>query len=188
MTSPSELTLLALQIGFLLLLWVFIFAIVYALRSDLFGQRVRKLQPDTPVPPPVAASPFPSSPAAAAPAAHTEPVAHPATASAAANGELASTENATRLVITSGTKAGAEFPLGHDEITIGRSSDSAIIIRDDYTSTHHARLMLWNGRWMIQDLDSTNGTFLNGSRVTVPTPIPLGATVKVGATTFELRR
>ena len=87
-----------------------------------------------------------------------------------------------------GTKAGAEFPLGRDEITIGRSSDSAIIIRDDYTSTHHARIMLWNGRWMIQDLDSTNGTFLNGSRVTVPVPIPLGATVKVGATTFELRR
>ena len=113
---------------------------------------------------------------------------HPAAASAGASGELASTDNATRLVITSGTKAGAEFPLGHDEITIGRSSDSAIIIRDDYTSTHHARLMLWNGRWMIQDLDSTNGTFLNGSRVTVPTPIPLGATVKVGATTFELRR
>jgi hypothetical protein len=44
----SELTLLVLQLGFLLLLWVFIFAIVYSLRSDLFGQRVRKLQPDTP--------------------------------------------------------------------------------------------------------------------------------------------
>jgi hypothetical protein len=187
MTSPSELTLLALQIGFLLLLWVFIFAIVYALRSDLFGQRVRKLQPDAPAAPPVAASPFPSSPTAA-PAAPTAPVAHAAPASGGGSGELASTENATRLVITSGAKAGAEFPLGHDEITIGRSSDSAIIIRDDYTSTHHARIMLWNGRWMIQDLDSTNGTFLNGSRVTVPTPIPLGATVKVGATTFELRR
>ncbi len=113
---------------------------------------------------------------------------HPAAPASGPGGETASTENATRLVITSGQKAGAEFPLGRDEITIGRSSDSAIIIRDDYTSTHHARLMLWNGRWMIQDLDSTNGTFLNGSRVTVPTPIPLGATVKVGATTFELRR
>jgi Inner membrane component of T3SS, cytoplasmic domain len=187
MTSPSELTLLALQIGFLLLLWVFIFAIVYALRSDLFGQRVRKLQPDAPAAPPVAASAFPSSPTAA-PAAPTAPVSRAAPASGGGSGELASTENATRLVITSGAKAGAEFPLGHDEITIGRSSDSAIIIRDDYTSTHHARIMLWNGRWMIQDLDSTNGTFLNGSRVTVPTPIPLGATVKVGATTFELRR
>ncbi len=176
----SELTLLVLQLGFLVLLWVFVFAIVYSLRSDLFGQRVRKLQPDA-----AAAAP---APAAAFPAAAPAPSAHPAAPASGPGGETASTENATRLVITSGQKAGAEFPLGRDEITIGRSSDSAIIIRDDYTSTHHARLMLWNGRWMIQDLDSTNGTFLNGSRVTVPTPIPLGATVKVGATTFELRR
>jgi hypothetical protein len=182
----SELTLLVLQLGFLLLLWVFVFAIVYSLRSDLFGQRVRKLQPDAAAAAPAAASPFPGS--AAASAAPTAAVSHPAAPASGPGGETASTENATRLVITSGQKAGAEFPLGRDEITIGRSSDSAIIIRDDYTSTHHARLMLWNGRWMLQDLDSTNGTFLNGSRVTVPTPIPLGATVKVGATTFELRR
>lgn len=181
----SELTLLVLQLGFLLLLWVFVFAIVYSLRSDLFGQRVRKLQPDAAAAAPAPAAAFPA-PASASPA--TPTAAHPAAPASGPGGETASTENATRLVITSGQKAGAEFPLGRDEITIGRSSDSAIIIRDDYTSTHHARLMLWNGRWMIQDLDSTNGTFLNGSRVTVPTPIPLGATVKVGATTFELRR
>jgi len=181
----SELTLLVLQLGFLVLLWVFIFAIVYSLRSDLFGQRVRKLQPDAAAAAPAPAAAFPV-PAPASPSAVTS--AHPAAPASGPGGETASTENATRLVITSGQKAGAEFPLGRDEITIGRSSDSAIIIRDDYTSTHHARLMLWNGRWMIQDLDSTNGTFLNGSRVTVPTPIPLGATVKVGATTFELRR
>lgn len=174
----SELTLLVLQLGFLVLLWVFVFAIVYALRSDLFGQRVRKLQPEA-----AAAGPAPLP--SAGPAAPTAAVDRPAPAGGGAD---ATSENATRLVITSGAKAGAEFPLGRDEVTIGRSSDSAIIIRDDYTSTHHARLMLWNGRWMIQDLDSTNGTYLNGSRVTVPMPIPLGATVKVGATTFELRR
>lgn len=184
----SELTLLVLQLGFLLLLWVFIFAIVYSLRSDLFGQRVRKLQPDAAAAAPAPAAVFPVAAGAAASSAPTAAVSHPAAPASGPGGETASTENATRLVITSGQKAGAEFPLGRDEITIGRSSDSAIIIRDDYTSTHHARLMLWNGRWMIQDLDSTNGTFLNGSRVTVPTPIPLGATVKVGATTFELRR
>lgn len=180
----SELTLLVLQLGFLLLLWVFVFAIVYALRSDLFGQRVRKLQPEA-----AGAAAGPARGASAAnPEAPTAAVSRPAPAPAGVGGGDATTDNASRLVITSGAKAGAEFPLGRDEITIGRSSDSAIIIRDDYTSTHHARLMLWNGRWMIQDLDSTNGTFLNGSRVTVPTPIPLGATVKVGATTFELRR
>jgi hypothetical protein len=183
----SELTLLVLQLGFLLLLWVFVFAIVYALRSDLFGQRVRKLQPEA-AGAAAAAAPAPMRASAATSEAPTAAVSRPAPAAPVAGGGDATTENATRLVITSGAKAGAEFPLGRDEITIGRSSDSAIIIRDDYTSTHHARLMLWNGRWMIQDLDSTNGTFLNGSRVTVPTPIPLGATVKVGATTFELRR
>jgi hypothetical protein len=180
----SELTLLVLQLGFLLLLWVFVFGIVYALRSDLFGQRVRKLQPEA-----AGAAGAAGRGAPVNPDAPTAAVSRPAPPAApVGGGGDATTDNATRLVITSGAKAGAEFPLGRDEITIGRSSDSAIIIRDDYTSTHHARLMLWNGRWMIQDLDSTNGTFLNGSRVTVPMPIPLGATVKVGATTFELRR
>jgi pSer/pThr/pTyr-binding forkhead associated (FHA) protein len=62
------------------------------------------------------------------------------------------------------------------------------VIRDDYTSTHHARLMLWHDDWMVQDLDSTNGTFLDGKRVAVPTSVPLNTTVKIGATSFELRR
>lgn len=183
----SELTLVVLQLGFLILLWVFIFAIVYALRSDLFGQRVRKLQPEAAAAAPAAASAFPSSPVPSAAPSAAAPSAPVSTPGSGIPGGLASSGNASRLVITNGAKSGVEFPLGRDEITIGRSSDSAIIIRDDFTSTHHARLMLWNDRWMIQDLDSTNGTFLNGSRVTVPTPIPLGATVKVGATTFELR-
>jgi pSer/pThr/pTyr-binding forkhead associated (FHA) protein len=91
-------------------------------------------------------------------------------------------------VITSGPKAGTEFPLTAESVTIGRSSDSSLVIRDDYTSTHHARLMLWNDGWMIQDLDSTNGTFLAGNRVAIPTPVPLNTPVKIGATTFELRR
>ena len=102
--------------------------------------------------------------------------------------EQATAQNATRLVITSGPKSGTEFPLSGESITIGRSGDSSLVIRDDYTSTHHARLMLWNEEWMIQDLDSTNGTFLAGTRIAVPTPIPLNASVKIGATSFELRR
>lgn len=179
----SELTLLVLQLGFLLVLWLFIFAIVYALRSDLFGQRVRRISSDSSSSSPSASS-FPSSPVTPGRGA---PQAEPKREPTQPEGD-ATAENANRLVITSGPKSGSEFPLGRDEVTIGRSSDSAIIIRDDYTSTHHARLMLWNGTWMVQDLDSTNGTFLNGARVTVPTTIPLGGAVKVGATTFELRR
>lgn len=182
--SPSELTLLILRLGFLLVLWLFIFGIVYALRSDLFGQRVRKMQPDAAASFPVPAV-SPGS-AAAASAAFTEPVARQNPPSGSA--EQATAQNVTRLVITSGPKAGTEFPLSGESITIGRSSDSSLVIRDDYTSTHHARLMLWNEEWMIQDLDSTNGTFLAGSRIAVPTSVPLNATVKIGATSFELRR
>ncbi|WP_104133011.1 FHA domain-containing protein [Cryobacterium sp. M91] len=184
----SELTLLVLRIGFLLLLWMFIFGIVYALRSDLFGQRVRRLKTDAAAP--TSAAAFPAA-AAAAPVAAPAPTPAPAPiarASPAADGALATAQNTTRLVITSGPKSGTEFPLSTETITIGRSADSSLVIRDDYTSTHHARLMLWNDEWMLQDLDSTNGTFLAGTRVTVPTKIPLNATVKIGATSFELRR
>jgi pSer/pThr/pTyr-binding forkhead associated (FHA) protein len=73
-------------------------------------------------------------------------------------------------------------------LTIGRSTDSSVVIRDDYTSTHHARLMVWNEEWMLQDLDSTNGTFLDGKRVTSPVNVPLNTPIKIGATSFELRR
>jgi hypothetical protein len=193
--SVSELTLLVLRLGFLLLLWLFVFGIVYALRSDLFGQRARKQKTDAAgsASPPVAA-PFPPAPvpAAAVPAAAatTEQLsaARASPGSSSSSPDKATAQNATRLVITSGPKAGIEFPLGSESVTIGRSSDSSLVIRDDYTSTHHARLMLWNDAWMIQDLDSTNGTFLAGGRVTVPTPVPLDTPVKIGATTFELRR
>lgn len=195
--NPSELTLLVLRFGFLLLLWLFVFGIVYALRTDLFGQRVRKL-PDAQAAA-VPATPFPVGPAAAAggaaAAAVTEPVQRhapvstlPSGANTASGGTTASVQTAHRLVITSGPRAGTELPLGRDPITIGRSSESGLVIRDDYTSTHHARLLLWNDEWMIQDLDSTNGTFLDGRRVTVPTQVPLDTPIKIGTTTFELRR
>ena len=188
--SVSELTLLVLRIGFLLLLWMFIFGIVYALRSDLFGRRVRKLPAEGPAE--FSASAPVGTPVSAPGANAGLPVVPAAAASSVSPGlagaDKATVNNASRLVITSGPKAGTEFALTAESITIGRSSDSSLVIRDDYTSTHHARLMLWNEDWMIQDLDSTNGTFLNGIRLTVPTPVPLGAPVKIGATSFELRR
>ncbi len=175
----GELTLLLLRLGFLVLLWAFVFAIVYALRTDLFGQRARRL--------PAPAGPFPATPAnaspapAAAAAPKTEATAHRAPPHAGA-------KTAKRLVITSGPREGVEIDLPAEQLTIGRSSESGLVIRDDYTSTHHARLMLWDDQWVIQDLDSTNGTFLDGSRVTVPVPVPLGTPVTIGTTSFELRR
>ena len=161
----GELTLFVLKVGFLILLWVFVFVIVFALRSDLFGQKVRKL--------PATVNAAPSF----APAAPTPPPARPV-----------QTGTATRLVVTAGAKEGLEIPLPEELLTIGRSSESDLVIRDDYTSTHHARLILGVNGWMVEDLDSTNGTTLDGSRVTNQTLVPLNTPVTIGTTTFELRR
>jgi hypothetical protein len=171
----SELTLLVLRIVFLILLWFFVFVIVYSLRSDLFGQRARKL--------PAAAGVVGASFPAAVPA----PVSTSST-TAAVSTPQPDANTPRRLVITSGPRAGLEVELPSEQLTIGRSSESGLVIRDDYTSTHHARLMLWNDQWVVQDLDSTNGTFLGGSRVMLPTPVPPGTPVTIGTTSFELRR
>jgi pSer/pThr/pTyr-binding forkhead associated (FHA) protein len=169
----SELTLLVLRVAFLALLWVFVFAVVYALRSDLFGGRVRRV--------PEAAAPPTPAPTSAPPAVQSLP-------SAPATGQTRPHQGpASVLVITSGGKAGLEIPLGTEPLMIGRASDAGLQIRDDYTSTHHARLLLWGSDWVIQDLDSTNGTFVDGVRIDSPTQVAIGVPVKVGATTFELR-
>ncbi|GAT74693.1 FHA domain [Microbacterium sp. HM58-2] len=169
----SELVLLLLRVGFLVLLWFFVFGVVYSLRADLFGVKVRKL---------------PAEAAAGAPAsAPAAPAAKPASSRPASTGP-ATIATAKRLVITSGPKAGLELPLAGESLTIGRSSESTLVIRDDYTSSHHARLLLRGDRWAIQDLDSTNGTYVDGKKVTGgPVGLTLGSTIKVGATTFELR-
>src|SRR5690606_11797697 len=167
----SELVLLLLRIGFLVLLWFFVFGVVYSLRADLFGVRARKLPAE-----------------ATAGAAASAPSAKPSTPKPSKAGGMATTGSVSKLVITSGPKAGLELPLGTEPMTIGRSSESGLVIRDDYTSSHHARLLLRGDTWAIQDLDSTNGTFLSGKRLnSSPASISVGDKVKVGATTFELR-
>jgi len=112
----------------------------------------------------------------------------PAAAPTPSGPQKATRDAVSRIVITSGPKAGLELPLGSEALTIGRSSESGLVIRDDYTSSHHARLLLWGDQWMIQDLDSTNGTWHDGARVSTPVPVRVGAPIKVGATTFELRK
>jgi len=178
----SQLTLLLLQGGFLVLLWFFVFGVVYSLRADLFGVKVRKLPEPVASPAPAGATPT------ASPDAVTTQVKRPSAPAPAPAGGLATTSAVSRIVITSGPKAGLELPLGTEPLTIGRSSESGLVIRDDYTSSHHARLVLWGDQWMLQDLDSTNGTSHDGVRVAAPVQVKVGAPIKVGATTFELRK
>jgi hypothetical protein len=161
----SELTLFLLRLAFLGLLWAFVFAIVYALRTDLFGPPRRRLDEE----PRVSGGNLGSN--------------------LVSSGSSTPSGMASTVLVTGGPKEGLKLELSPDEqFTIGRSGDSSLVIRDDVTSTHHARLMLWNEQWMVQDLDSTNGTFIDGKRVSIPTPVPLNTPVTVGKTTFELRR
>ena len=194
----SELTLLILRIGFLLLLWFFIFAIVYALRSDLFGAPVRRLKSgaaDDPGPAvqvaamsaAPAASPVLSSPHSSD--ANTQAVNSPSpiTPSGGALPSAGGSGPAKQLVITSGVASGTSLPLDDAFVTIGRSSDSTLVIVDEYTSTYHARLAREGDDWVLTDLDSTNGTKLAGNKVTRSVTVPLFTPVTIGTTTFELR-
>ena len=194
----SELTLLILRIGFLLLLWFFIFAIVYALRSDLFGAPVRRMRTDGAKAgggqqPLVAASPAvqAASPApVSAPPVSGSPLTSPSTPAITPSGGALPTAGggtARQLVITSGVATGTAIPLDDEFLTIGRSSESTLVIVDEYTSTYHARLGRQGDQWILTDLDSTNGTRLDGNRVSKPVTVPLFTPVTIGTTTFELR-
>lgn len=183
----SDLALLILRIGFLLLLWFFIFSIIYALRSDLFGAPVRKLRADGAATRSTAPAGAPVqvqvAPAVQAPV-NSAPVITPsggALPTAGANGP------ASKLVITSGVASGTSIPLDEEFVTIGRSADSTLVIVDEYTSTYHARLARSGNEWTLTDLDSTNGTRLNGEKIHRPVPVPTFTPVTIGQTTFELR-
>lgn len=184
----SELTLLLLRVGFLALLWVFIFIVVYSLRSDLFGSRITRLQqPGTPPPTPSAtpsATARASAPAASPDAATTVTTMGRGSRSAAAP----AARPASRLVVTGGPRAGLEIDLPATGLTIGRSSGSGLQVKDDYTSSNHARLVLRGDEWRIEDLGSTNGTFVAGRRVQGSAVAATGVELRIGTTTFELRR
>ena len=160
----SELALFLVRTGFLVMLWIFIFSIISVIRADLFGQKVvsRVAQANVPA--------LFSGPGAtgAAPTQQFE-------------------QKASKLVVTGGDKVGTEIALSGRQLTIGRAGDSDLIVDDEYASTHHAKLVFINGEWLIQDLDSTNGTFLEGQKVSTPQTVAMNAQVRIGQTTFELR-
>jgi hypothetical protein len=169
----SELALFLVRVGFVGVLWIFIFSIISVIRADLFGQKVVAKVAEANAPTVLSKPVIPAAPSA--------PVRVLATSDAPSSG------TATKLVITDGENAGFELPLSGREVHIGRAANSDIVITDEYASTQHAKLVLMNDDWLIQDLNSTNGTFLAGTRVGTPAVVKLNTPVKVGKTVFELR-
>ena len=90
----------------------------------------------------------------------------------------------TQYMIDNGTTIG----LSDAPVTIGRADDSTLVLNDDYASARHARLFPREGVWYIEDLGSTNGTYLDRQKVTQPTPVPAGVPIRIGKTVLELRR
>jgi pSer/pThr/pTyr-binding forkhead associated (FHA) protein len=75
-----------------------------------------------------------------------------------------------------------------DTIEIGRAPQCHIRPNDTYISQQHARISNRNGTWVVEDMGSTNGTYLNQRKVSVPTEIGPGDRIRVGKTVLEARR
>jgi len=92
------------------------------------------------------------------------------------------------MIVTGGPLQGTVINLTDAPITIGRAPDSTLVLADDYASSRHARLYPQNGQWIVEDLGSTNGTYLDRTKITRPTPVPLGVPIRIGKTVIELRK
>jgi hypothetical protein len=90
------------------------------------------------------------------------------------------------VVVRSDTNPGLQFVI-EDSVVVGRSEQADVIITDPYASDFHLRMTAKEGRIVLSDLGSTNGTYVNGRRVTVPTDLSRGDAVQVGKTVMEVR-
>jgi len=73
------------------------------------------------------------------------------------------------------------------EVMIGRDSNSDLLVMDEALSAHHARIVFHHGQWWLEDLNSTNGTFLNHEKLIVPAVVITGDEFKCGNTFFNIR-
>jgi pSer/pThr/pTyr-binding forkhead associated (FHA) protein len=156
----SEIALLIIKVVFLALLWLFILSVVSVIRSDLFGRTVR-----------AAEQPQPQE-------LETPPA--PPRKSKRQRGQP------RVLTISQGRQAGLSADLAGGVIMIGRGADCQLILDDDYVSTRHARVVGTPNGIYVEDLGSTNGTYVNGQRITAPTTITLSDTVRIGKTMLRL--
>lgn len=160
----SELAVTALRLGYLALLWFFVISMIAVLRSDIYGTRIRKRR---------SARAGQAVDTAEPPASRPKP---------------RRSGGPTQLVVTAGPLAGVTMNLGSAQILIGRSASSTLVLDDDFSSSRHARLFPQPDGWYVEDLGSTNGTFLDNERVERPTPIPVGKPIHIGQSVLELRR
>lgn len=174
----SELTLTVMRLGFLAVLWLFVIVAVQVIRSDLFGTRVTQRASRRAE----SGSRPPQQRQQQAPQRQQQQQQPP-------QNNRARRGAPTKLVVSEGSLTGTTVALQGQTITLGRAHDSTIVLDDDYASSRHARIYPdRDGQWIVEDLGSTNGTYMDRNRLTTPTPIPLGAPIRIGKTVIELRK
>jgi hypothetical protein len=164
----SELTLFLIRIAYLAILWIFVLSAISVIRSDMFGARV-----------PEAARGGRGDRSARASRGSTP---KPPKAPSKRRG------SPTHVLVTDGANSGERADLDQAPILIGRGSDAAIRLDDDYVATRHARIAASGDQWFVEDLGSTNGTYIGSVRITQPTTITLGTQVRIGKTILELKK
>lgn len=157
----SEFLVAVLRIAYLALLWVFILFIGNTVRTDIFGHRVAART--------AAGQQVEGSAPKRRRRKHSRSEPQPG-----------------QLRILSGSRTGQIVPLV-DRILVGRGGDSNLPIDDDYASTHHAEFAQGiDGAWFVEDLRSTNGTYVNGERIEELTQLSIGDEVRIGRTTMAV--
>ncbi|MCW2758186.1 MAG: Forkhead-associated protein [Nocardioidaceae bacterium] len=158
----SELTLLLIRFAYLAVLWIFVLSAVSVIRSDMFGARAARQEAER----------KPSKRAG----------------KAAKKAQKPRRGAPTNVTILEGSNRGEVVPLDQAPLLIGRGTDAAIRLDDDYVSTRHARIASNQDQWYVEDLGSTNGTYVGSTRITTPTTLTLGSQVRIGKTILELRK
>ena len=158
----SELTLVLIRFAYLAILWIFVLSCISVIRSDMFGARVaRESSGRGQSRQERRTKSKPAKPRKGVP---------------------------TQVVIVEGGNKGEAVSLDGAPLLIGRGNDAAIRLDDDYVSTRHARIANSGEQWFVEDLGSTNGTYVGTSRITQPTALQLGTQVRIGKTILELRK
>jgi hypothetical protein len=165
----SELTLTIIRLGLLILLWVFVFSVVGVLRGDLYGTRITSRIPR-----------HRSERAPAAPPRPREPV-------ESRRSRRRNSRIPRSLTVTEGALSGTSLPLRESGTLIGRNPECALVLDDDFASGRHARIFEREGTWYVEDLGSTNGTFLGSERLSAPVAVQVGTVLRIGKTVLELK-
>ena len=154
----SALALQVMRFGFLALLWLFVLVSLRVIRGDLRTSG----QPRIAVPP-------------------------PARRRGGRSGAAQASTAPSHLLVTAGDLMGTRISLSGAPVLIGRAPDSTLVLTDDYASNRHARISLQDGIWVVEDLGSTNGTYVGQRKLDGPVPLEPGIGVRIGKTVLELR-